>query len=98
MIVKKSIYNNDPMALIVFYNGLADKVIEWRNYKQSDKAPYWAYKSSLSEAEYAQLEIVWMYLVLCFGNYGISPRSGWIEDFEGFRKWIDEVEKLEVLL
>lgn len=89
--------SNDPMALIVFYNGLADKVIEWRNYKQGDKPPY----QTMEELDYEDsniYEMIWMYCVLCFGNYGTSPRSGWIEDFDGFHKWIDEVEELEVPL
>ena len=27
-----------------------------------------------------QLEMIWMFLVLMYGEYGVSPRAGWIED------------------
>ena len=92
--IRKDTDGNDPMIGIVWYNGLEDIVIKWKDYKENDDVPYREYKSSLKDSDYHQLEMVWMYLVLCFGNYGVSPRSGWIEDFEGYKKWIDELEEL----
>ena len=85
---------NDPMIGIVWYNGLEDTVIKWKDYKEGDSAPYYEYKSIIKDGDYCQLEMVWMYLVLCFGNYGTSPRSGWIEDFDGYKKWFEELENL----
>lgn len=92
--VRKDTDGNDPMIGIVWYNGLEDIVIKWKDYKENDDVPYREYKSSLKDSDYRQLEMVWMYLVLCFGNYGTSPRSGWIENFKGYYKWFDELEDL----
>lgn len=91
---KKDDEGYDPMASIVWYNGLEDIVIKWKDYKEGDDVPYFKYESRLSEGDYRQLQMVWMYLILCFGNYGTSPRSGWIEDFEGYKKWFEELEEL----
>ena len=35
-----------------------------------------------------------MIAVLLFGDYGTSPRSGWITDINGFKSFIDEITKL----
>ena len=91
---RKDPYGDDPMIGIIWYNGLEEIVIKWKDYKKGDDAPYWAYNSSLNDGDYRQLEMVWMYLVLCFGDYGTSPRGGWIEDFEGYKKWFEELEEL----
>ena len=92
---RKDTDDSDPMIGIVWYNGLEDIVIKWKDHVAGyDEVPYYKYESSLSAADYAQLQMVWMYLVLCFGNYGTSPRSGWIEDSEGYKKWFEELEEL----
>lgn len=94
---RKDDVGDDPMIGIVWYNGLDDIVIKWKDYKKEDDVPYYAYEPNpddLISSVYRQLEMVWMYLVLCFGNYGTSPRSGWIEDFEGYKKWFEELEEL----
>ena len=44
--------------------------------------------------EYGQVEIIWMILVLMFGNYGTSPRTGWIEK-DKFPELINFIELLE---
>lgn len=41
--------------------------------------------------DYYQLQFVWMIGVLMFGDYGASPRHGWIEDVDGFRAWIKRI-------
>ena len=88
----KSTYTNDPMASVAYYFGYADEIAEWKNYKRGDEPPYRKYY--LSET-YRHLNLIWAYCVICFGDYGVNPSCGWIEDFEGFHKWIDEVVELE---
>lgn len=46
-----------------------------------------------STYDYGQLEIIWMFLVLLFGEYGTSPRTGWIDEdnFDELREFIDEI-------
>ena len=94
----KSTYNNDPMAIVAYYFGYADEIAEWKNYKQGDKPPYTKCYMSDNKAKqelYMHLDLIWSYCVMCFGNYGVNPSCGWIEDFDGFHRWIDEVIELE---
>lgn len=46
-----------------------------------------------STYDYGQLEIIWMFFVLMFGDYGTSPRSGWIDkdNFDDLREFIDMI-------
>lgn len=34
------------------------------------------------------MELLWMALVQCFGDYGASPRSGWITDTRGAARFL----------
>ena len=43
----------------------------------------------------SQLQLVWMMAVLMFGDYGTSPRYGWIEDVDAFRGWVLRITKDE---
>lgn len=36
-----------------------------------------------------QLEFIWMIAVMLYGEYGTSPRSGWIENIDDFTKFVD---------
>lgn len=76
---------------VLYYNGLDIVVRTWadlpsdsgiiccpENYNDDPPFP----------EEMAQLQIIWMIAVLKFGEYGTSPRFGWIVDVDGFRKWI----------
>jgi len=38
-----------------------------------------------------QLEVFWIISVTLFGDYGVSPRVGWIEDTDGFYVFIDKI-------
>ena len=94
----KSTYLNDPMATVAYYLGYAEYIAEWKEYKYGDTLPYLKYReldTPCSEEIYNQLNVFWAYCVMCFGNYGVNPSCGWIEDFDGFHKWIDEVIELE---
>ena len=83
------------------YNGLNEPVREWKNYPLTkygyinfDNQYDWnnsngnTYMGAMDEGA---LQLIWMILVLMHGNYGTSPRFGWIEDVEGFKKTIDEI-------
>lgn len=104
------------LPIIVFYNGLGEqlkiardyliaqkKKIEDREYSVSttrpDKLCGFDSKGNSTE-EFSQFEIFWMLLVLIFGNYGTSPRYGWInheqiDDAILFINWLLEGEEKE---
>lgn len=46
----------------------------------------------------SQFEIFWMMLVLQFGDYGTSPRSGWLEmdNKNEIIKFIDDITKISL--
>lgn len=93
MIDKDKIF--DSLCSIISYNGLDDflnylmtvvsgnrlrritaeqiKIFYWYLHPDDDT---WIF----STYDYGQLEMIWMFLVLLFGDYGTSPRTGWIEE------------------
>lgn len=79
---------------VVYYNGLGESVYPWKDMKPDDYTGYIrpdyrdkGYDDSLT----TQLEVIWMIAVMLYGEYGTSPRSGWIEDIAGFRNFIDAI-------
>lgn len=82
---------------ITWYNGLAPVVFSWIELKDngySVRCPNdYGAPEGCSESDVGQLQIFWMYAVVMFGEYGTSPRFGWITDVAGFRKWIMDITK-----
>lgn len=82
-----------------WYNGLAEHVLGWRDLKP-DRAGYilcpkTVYgERAVYKGDRDQLEVLWMIAVELFGNYGTSPRSGWIEDVNGFREWCLDITEI----
>lgn len=35
-------------------------------------------------------QLIYSWLVMMYGDYGTSPRGGWITDMRGAVKWLDE--------
>lgn len=83
---------------ICWYNGVYEPLTKLRedikNYKGSN---YLKFDDNLQpkhkDFDNEQFEIFYMLLVLLFGNYGTSPRSGWLE-MENRSKIIDFINKL----
>lgn len=87
------------------YNGLTSVVKSWANiepvvcvcgngdfYQQIACPDYYGQtEEERTPDDYYQLQFVWMIGVLMFGDYGTSPRHGWIEDVDGFRAWIKRI-------
>lgn len=74
----------DAMADIVWYNGYEDVLNKMSNYiKYYDREEHYSFVypeeilKDYNEDEFPR--IVWSLMVLMFGNYGTSPRYGWIE-------------------
>ena len=65
--------------IALWYNGLEDdiyKLIEaLRNASMNLFRPDWIKSDGSTDV----LELLWMILVLKYGDYGTSPRSGWID-------------------
>lgn len=71
----------DILDGITWYNGIFDPLFEVKNMltgtKEFENNNMLRPKGEQFEDE--QFEIFWMMLVLLFGDYGTSPRSGWLE-------------------
>ena len=86
----------DALNSVTWYNGLAEEIIKWKDLKikYGHILPEW-YSFELTDIEdkkgQAQLQVIWMLCVEMFGDYGTSPRFGWIEDIEGFYDFIDKI-------
>ena len=80
----------DALDSVTWYNGLAPYVFNWMFVKPTKSTGYIftpnGYLSDGGEEE-CQLQVLWMIAVELFGDCGTSPRSGWIEDVDGFREW-----------
>lgn len=76
MIVKELYSFEDAFFMSLFYNGYEDFTLELINYISDEKI-----NNSIIRPDFINdpiRELVWMILVIKFGNYGTSPRSGWI--------------------
>lgn len=86
----------DALDAVVWYNGFGEIISEWEKLEPEDgiiHAEY--YKHGYDPNTIDQLEPIWMTAVLLFGDYGTSPRSGWIEDVESFRKFCHRITQTD---
>lgn len=83
------------LDIVTWYNGLAEYVLKWRDLKPG-RHGYITCPEIVGTGKSAgeQLEVLWMIAVELFGNYGTSPRSGWIEDVNGFREWCLDITEI----
>lgn len=80
---------------IVWYNGLGEIISSWET-KIPDMTGFITpdYRDKNYDVEtVTQLEFIWMLSVLLYGEYGTSPRSGWIQDITEFRTFIHSITK-----
>lgn len=89
----------DAIDSVTWYNGLAPIIVNWKkddyfnkheNYSMSWN---WDTFDHYDEETRCQLEVIWIICVNLFGEYGTSPRSGWIlmKNKEQFYKFIDDI-------
>lgn len=85
----------DALDSVTWYNGLGETLRKWRYTvpaNQDSIVPYTMFcNKEIDINEYNQLQVIWMICVVLFGDYGTSPRSGWINDWDGFRDFIDKI-------
>ena len=91
----------DILDSITWYNGIGESLIKLKEdlIKQNDDGNYFVIDHNLEykNKEFAdeQFEIFWMMLVLLYGDYGTSPRSGWLEikNKDKIINFIDKITK-----
>lgn len=76
---------------VTWYNGLARSVLRWLDLTPDYGSKFLTPQSRYGAddlADWLQLQVIWMIAVSLFGDWGTSPRFGWIEDVDGFREWV----------
>lgn len=94
LIINKNII--DVLDSIVWYNGIGDILLKLReDIINSEDETYSKLKYKHDEFSNNQFEIFWMMLVLMYGDYGTSPRSGWLnmENKNEIISFIDQITK-----
>jgi hypothetical protein len=83
---------------VTWYNCYAEDILKWKEEGYLENDGYilswdWDKFDQLPKEEQIALQIIWMICVSLFGDYGTSPRSGWIlmENKEAFFKFIDDI-------
>lgn len=85
------------LSSVTWYNGLAEEIIKWKEPGYFDEeygrlSWNWDYfRSEFDMSMREQIEVIWMICVCLFGDYGTSPRSGWIENKEEFYRFVDAI-------
>jgi hypothetical protein len=90
----------DALDSVTWYNvSLAEEIVHWKDpgyFMEGESGTlswYWDKFINFSLEKRYQIEVIWMICVNLFGDYGTSPRSGWIENKEAFFEFVDEITK-----
>lgn len=88
---------NEALGNVTWYNGLAHAVLNWLNLQPTPGSIFLSnpdFYGADDTMDYYQLQVIWMIAVSLFGDWGTSPRFGWIEDVDGFRQWVLDITEL----
>lgn len=65
---------------VLYYNGYKEVIYELISYIESNEDVYGISQPNFLGNDYDDpLRILWSVLVMLYGDYGTSPRTGWIE-------------------
>ena len=88
----------EDFQTMIWYNGYGEIIQEWRKLNAINTdgiiRPMDNYGlDSNSSSEYSALQFIWGTAVYKFGDYGTSPRFGWIDNdnWDKFVLWIDGI-------
>ena len=84
----------DALDSVTWYNGLAETVYKWADLPTKSGmiiCPKNYGCDSFDSDDDEQLQVLWMIAVVLFGDYGTSPRYGWIEQIDEFRQWCSDI-------
>ena len=88
----------DLFETVIWYNGLEDQLREMVSLQPNDDTGYIMYDyykynmgRDKNERIYYQVQILWIMLVEKFGDYGTSPRFGWIEKIDEYKHFLKDI-------
>lgn len=86
------------LCSIPWYNGLSSRILSWKRLNDNHDDPHHSVLCSdnygctdENDPDISALQVFWMIAVEKFGDYGTSPRYGWIlsENWDRFCEWCD---------
>lgn len=81
---------------MVFCYGLAPQLLAWRDgyglYGEANEGVWFIDTKVLDDDP--MLEAVWAICVSLFGGYADTIRTGYIDDIDGFKKFLNEITEL----
>lgn len=83
----------DALDSVTWYNVIGEDIRAWKDLPIDDGGSICCPHELIAHDN--SKEVIWMICVCLFGDYGTSQRSGWIENVEGFKAFIDEITKTE---
>lgn len=83
----------DALDYVTWYNNIGEEVYSWKDLPINTDYGKTVIKCPGRPWQRQDLEMIWMIAVVLFGNYGTSPRGGWIEDVAGFQGFIRSITK-----
>lgn len=84
-------------STVAWYNGMEDIIKEMYELEPDSETNYIIYhyydkyfknEETQDLEAYYQIQVLWMMLINMFGDYGTSPRFGWIEDIKGYKHFL----------
>ncbi len=82
----------NALRLVVHYNANDDFLEEFERDLKVYGENYFPSFSKFT-TEYCPVSwVLWQLLVCMYGDYGVSPRSGWINDLAGAIRFINELK------
>lgn len=83
--------DSEAFVFALWYNGYEDEFQQWLDLKpNNDKritCPYFDDK----DYDGSLIQTMWMYCVIKYGDYGTSPRYGWIEEIDNFKNFVKQL-------
>lgn len=86
----------DGFLTVLWYNGHEDEIKRIFEYVDKYEEFQIPYPDFLSEDCDSPERLLWSFLVYMFGDYGTSPRFGWLYKegtwIEAIKEWIEEID------
>lgn len=80
---------------VVWYNGLECDLIKWLDIEPINGEILFDRIHAETSGDWEEIMVIWMICVVLFGEYGTSPRTGWIEKVDDFKEFIGILAEVE---
>lgn len=82
----------NALRLVVHYNADMEHIEELEHDLKVYGENFYPALTRYTREENSVLWVLWQLIVCMYGNYGTSPRSGWITNLSGALKFLEELK------